>query len=617
MKYKRQSLLTTLMKNEQIFLQTIIVWGSLIFILILWLNATSRIYLDEMSDYGLVSELPLSYYFALGLLCLSFSYWFSRKSISLALLIGHVLLLILFIHGTIAVVYEVPRYPWVYKHFGVVNYIQLHGKIDSGIDVYHNWPGFFALAALIQSLTQLSFLSISNWIQPVFNLIYLAPLFFLTKTLTGSVRVAVLCLWFFYLSNWVGQDYFAPQGLVFFYYLAALAIAVSIFRSQDSTLRSLPQNLIRRLQLSEDLGAAAATPLPIKRLVAVSLLLLLVFAISSSHQLTPFALITCILALFVTGLFKKAYFMLLTLGITTSWIVFMTQDFLVPRLPALLAAFGNLGENVDQSVSLRIVGSPEHLVVVYVQMSLSMILWILAAFGVFRKVRVKQVPIHTLALAFAPIILIVLQSYGGELVLRLYFLTQPFICILAAQGLSRSESIPAAQSAGLDPVRHFLAVAALSFTMAFLLVFAYFGNEAIHYVSPEEVEAVELLYTLDSDEWSNLVSLTADFPFKLSARYPDFNHLELVGTYGLTQAEQWQGNDLSQNNIAQMLDSMLSLLRQQGSLYVVLSQSQLRRLSIHYPLESNVWDTLIRYFDEHGYGRIFEKGDVVIYEAQP
>ena len=51
------------------------------------------------------------------------------------------------IHGTAPLLFAEPRYAWTYKHIGVVQYINLHGALDASIDIYHNWPGFFALAA--------------------------------------------------------------------------------------------------------------------------------------------------------------------------------------------------------------------------------------------------------------------------------------------------------------------------------------------------------------------------------------------------------------------------------------------------------------------------------------
>ena len=102
------------------------------------------------------------------------------------------------------------------KHVGIVYYIGRFGRVNPSIanlSVYHNWPGFFALNALITRVAGLdSALSYASWAPLFFNLCYLAGVAMIVRTLTNDHRTIALSAWIFALANWVRQDYFAPAG---------------------------------------------------------------------------------------------------------------------------------------------------------------------------------------------------------------------------------------------------------------------------------------------------------------------------------------------------------------------------------------------------------------------
>ena len=57
------------------------------------------------------------------------------------------LALIVVIHATTAILYDEPRYAWTYPHLGVINLIAATGQANRDIDIYNNWPSFFAFNA--------------------------------------------------------------------------------------------------------------------------------------------------------------------------------------------------------------------------------------------------------------------------------------------------------------------------------------------------------------------------------------------------------------------------------------------------------------------------------------
>src|SRR5581483_9348838 len=101
--------------------------------------------------------------------------------------------LIAFVHATPTLVYGTLRYSWAWKHVGIVDYIARHGGIDPAIrflSVYHNWPGFFALNALMGKVAGLpDVLTIAVWGPVIFNVLFLGALLFLFTGLTRDRRV--------------------------------------------------------------------------------------------------------------------------------------------------------------------------------------------------------------------------------------------------------------------------------------------------------------------------------------------------------------------------------------------------------------------------------------------
>ena len=62
-----------------------------------------------MTDFGLVSVMPIVYWVAVGLLTVSFWWWVRWRRTGPALLAGHVVALIAFMHATPAILYGTTR----------------------------------------------------------------------------------------------------------------------------------------------------------------------------------------------------------------------------------------------------------------------------------------------------------------------------------------------------------------------------------------------------------------------------------------------------------------------------------------------------------------------------
>ncbi|MPZ15701.1 MAG: hypothetical protein GEU73_14980, partial [Chloroflexi bacterium] len=193
--------------------------------LLLWLVALSSVQIRDVSDLGLVAVLPAGAFVALGLLLLSYALALRQQPLRTHVLLLHVGTLIFMLYGATTVVSVAPRFTIAWRHVGVAEYIARTGTVAPLIDAYHNWPGFFALIAFVSDVAGFdSAIHLAPWAPVVFNLLYLCPLIVILRTAAVDERTVWIGVWFFCLTNWIGQDYLAPQALSFFLYLVVLAV---------------------------------------------------------------------------------------------------------------------------------------------------------------------------------------------------------------------------------------------------------------------------------------------------------------------------------------------------------------------------------------------------------
>ena len=117
----------------------------------LWVESLGGVELGAMTDLGLVSVLPAEYFVALALLTVGFFAALFGRQAGERLPAVYTAALVVVLHATPAILYGTLRYPWAWKHVGIVDYIQRHGAVDPRADfltAYHDWPGFFSLGAL-------------------------------------------------------------------------------------------------------------------------------------------------------------------------------------------------------------------------------------------------------------------------------------------------------------------------------------------------------------------------------------------------------------------------------------------------------------------------------------
>ena len=113
--------------------------------------------------------MPPTYFLAFALLIGGFAVAVAQADPSPRVLGGYVLALIVVIHATTAILYDEPRYAWTYPHLGVINLIAATGRANRQVDIYNNWPAFFAFNAWFTKTSGLAAIRYAGWAQLFFN----------------------------------------------------------------------------------------------------------------------------------------------------------------------------------------------------------------------------------------------------------------------------------------------------------------------------------------------------------------------------------------------------------------------------------------------------------------
>src|SRR5581483_6804300 len=225
--------------------------------------------------------------------------------------------------------------------------------------------------------------------------------------------------------------------------------------------------------------------------VQITLLLLLVgmFVLATfSHQLTPFAMLAALTGLVLVRRCTATGLPWLLGVILTAYVSYLVSVYWAGHFGTLKAGLGDLISNLLAGTAGRAHGgSAEHHAVLCVRLALTAAVFVLAMLGVRRRRRRGFDDRVALVLLLAPLPAVV-ESYGGEMVLRVYLFALPGACVLAAYAF-----FPVSRSTRNSWRSHLAAgVCALTLVGAFLI--ARYGNEAYEMTRPGELAAVEYVY---------------------------------------------------------------------------------------------------------------------------
>jgi hypothetical protein len=516
---------------------------------LLWAASLPSVHIGAMTDLGLVSVLPPTMSVALIVLTVSFCVTLHGQELRFPVLLLHALVLILMLYGVTALVEPEPRFAVAWRHVGIADYIMQHGAVDPRIDAYFNWPGFFILSAFITRIAGVqSPLGAIAWTPIVFNLLYLGPLLMMLQAATQDRRLVWLGVWFFYLSNWIGQDYFSPQALNYFFYLVVLAILVTWFKTRLGSLeeqRWAGHGLLERWSRKVDgwLTSSRAAQLDVpprasqlgQRMGLMAIAMAVFVTDVSGHQLTPFGALVSVTALVVFNRCTARGLPLLMALAIVAWLTFMAHAYVSGHFATLISSAGDITQSASANVVSRVQGSQQHLFVVYMRLVMTGAIWGLALLGAIRRCHKGYRDLTYALLAVAPFPLFLLQSYGGEVLLRVYLFALPAMAFFAA---ALFYTTPPGGTGWRTTAM--ISVTSLALLGGFL--FTRYGNERMDYLTPAEVHVVERLYQV-ARPGSLLLAMTPDLPWKFR-NYGEY-HTVTVG-----DAPEWQRLEATDKDVS-------------------------------------------------------------------
>jgi hypothetical protein len=488
----------------------------------LWAFSLSRVRLDDIAGRGLIDVLPPTYYLAFAGLLIGFAVAMQRDPPPSLLLWAYVLAFVGLLHATAPLLYDEPRFAWTYKHLGVIDLIATTGAIDRQVDIYNNWPGFFALNAWLSTVGGVAPIAYAGWTPLLLNVLDVLVVRFALRGLTGDSRLLWTATWIFVVGNWNGGDYLAPQAFGFALGVTTVGICLRCARSPRRGLRRsaddprpAPRWPGRRLRTRLRSGWATLSPAPpppagtrISRRAGLGLGGVCFLAIVVSHQLSPVMVTAAAAGLAVMVRIVPLWVPVVMAAVETWWIV-LALPFLSGKFDLL--AFDPLARPPTGAVEAP--GLPGLALHGLTLRGLFAVIALLAAIGAIRRRRAGHRDLAVYVLVIAPVAPVLIQPYGGEATFRAYLFALPWLSFLAAAACR-----PAPARGGIARRATALPLVVATATIAGLMLFVFFGLELMNRIDRADVAAARW-YERHAPARSTAVYIAPNFPGRLSFRY--------------------------------------------------------------------------------------------------
>ena len=408
-----------------------------------WAIGVAQTSTTTIGSYGLPANLSAFFYAGLLLLIVSAGVELAQAELSNLRLGLHAGVLVLMLYGTGAIIYAEPRYAWFYKTMGVIQYVKVNGHLTPGIDIYQTWSGFFGLAAWFDRVSGVHTpLDYGKWAQLVFELAALPLLFSIYRSLGLTSRQRWLGVLLYSAGNWIGQDYLSPQALATVLSLGIMAFVLRWMSTPDSVVApaqaAVEENRLGHGQRSRtghrrarhDGGILGNSQVP-----QLTVLLVLVFVLAFTHEISPYMVIIELSVLAVLKQIRPRWIPLAVAAITVGFLLpnFSYVNSQYGLLSSLGDFFGNVlppsaSSGIPAPLSERVISDSASL--------LSGIIWLLAMAGSWLMRRSRRRAIALVLLTFSPILVLVGGAYGNEGILRVYLFSLPWAAALAATALT-------------------------------------------------------------------------------------------------------------------------------------------------------------------------------------
>jgi hypothetical protein len=440
--------------------------------------------IDAIGSWGMIQAVPPYFFLGTALIVVGVLHNLRGTRRSVAAAWAHIVALVIAFHGVVAFTEPNPRFPVAWLHVAFADHLADGGPLLQNVDARFSWPGFFTAAGYLERLAGTDTMLWALALAPVvITIVSAAVVYDLGLTLgLGRVRSTVAGL-IFVLTNWIGQDYFAPQAMGF----------LLVFVIVDLVLRNLAIAPLAIRRLSLWVGTATQTPRRQfgngSRALTSSIVLALSAAVIISHQLSPVMLI-CILGGLALVQRASTYRLTIIIGLAfLGWVSYAAEAYWLGNSNVLFGTVGDVSTIASKNVGERSAGAGDVRQLVFrLRMLTILTTWLVAAACLIASRRRNQLDRAFVVLLLAPFIPLLVQPYGGEGLLRTALFTLPGAAMLIASAdLSR---VTASR-----PARHTIAIGltVLAAMLLPLLMVTRYGNESYEIVTDDDLAVNEAM----------------------------------------------------------------------------------------------------------------------------
>ena len=416
----------------------------------------------RIGPLGIIEGLSPLYFVAISLLVSVFFASIYKGGISKRFLALQFALIVIFFLAIPLAIEESPRFPYNFNAYYHIDYILQTGRLDPQGMPYQSWPGVFVLGTVIINVTGIGPVSLIQYAPIILGILILPLGYLLLKTFLRSEREIWAGMLISGVIFWGSSCYFLPGFLAG---LVSLFLIVFLVRFE----------IIERRKSVAFRGA----------------MIVLMFALTISHLLTSVQLLFLLLVLVPTLRIMRiksnfVSLLLLMASIVAAWQIYVVGSYSLTIISSFLKSMLDYDSTISAVSQIGFGGSSEHAFVVIVRIVSAGGFTILAIagfiFGLRRELRKPKGSRELLDSIIIPVwiaanaSMILLTSYGGEIVSRVFGSSISPLTVSSAKTISSK----------------YLAIPLICILIVFpsISVINSYGNEAVDYISPQEISGV-------------------------------------------------------------------------------------------------------------------------------
>jgi len=495
-----------------------------------WYLSLGSIHPYESPAVGLVAQLSVLWWLGVALAATAIVLELRREEPRFATMAVALFAFALILHGTLPATEPVPRFSTAYYVAGFSEYIGRTGQALPRLDVRMSWPSFFAAAGMAARAMGVSTLWFLRWCPFVLNLAYLLPIKAIANTCLRTPRARWAALAIFLASDWIDQDYFSPQGLNLFLFLAAVAIVIRVFAAggyPPKPVRMLMDSKVwtRAKHFSTNVLLLPYAPVDNERpetdstarhrVAMLAVLLMILGASAVTHQITPAALCLVFFGLMLTGRTSLRMLWVLMAVMVWAWLSWEAHTYWSGHLTKVFGSAGQVGSTLNSTVGARLQGTTfGRSVVQGARLATAAVTCLGAMAGAWALWRRGRTMWTMVIVAVAPVAVAGAVSYGGEVALRVLLFGLAPAAILTASLIDYA------------PLRRASVTFVVGIGVLLLVLFPIdrFGNEVFEAIAPGDLAAATWIHEHVSDG-ARIYVVNRDEPL----------YYAKVGSYRLTE----------------------------------------------------------------------------------